>query len=785
MSFFVKMAWAALHPGEALEWSHHHDALCDHVQWMLEGWMCKKADPSYVQPCRQMVVSLPPTTLKTELLMVFAPAWMWVRWPAWRVLCLSCNPRVALDSAVASRRVIESPWYRQTFQPDWKLLDDQNAKSDFGTTAGGKRQSHGMSAAVVGEHADCVRGDTLVATEVGSIRIDALHAMDRPPRVWSTREDGTLELREITATRRVRERQTVTVRVDSHHVVHCTRDHRFWTDGSYEPADKIAGRRVSILRYPDEVVSREAYALPPVHLGEPGVRDLRAPFHSTCDRAPPREPDHALLEVPHETPQVEEATVQSVDDTAVSGGSAPVDVYDIQVEGNHNFFANGVLVHNCILVDDPTDPKEASRAALDKANRDWPGLRNRVTDERSSIRIIVQQRLDVDDLSGFVTRGAKGRAWVRVVLPMEFVPAKRCETPMPVNASNRLALDGERAVGSWADWRTFEGELIQPSRYPADILEELRLNAGPYGWSSQYQQDPVPRDGGRVKRSWLNYFRLAEHHAGDHRRPDGTGIDREGNPSPALVVPRLRDGRWDLDWVYLSVDPASKKTDAGSLWGLLAVAGKGARRLVLDDRSRRGEPDEILQDIRDMVAEWRPARLLIEDTAAGPTLIRTLTEELGAGKIRGSDGRPVVCKVQALSPAEVGGDKEARLAGVINQLAAGLVYLLEGASWLADFVDELAMFPNWPTADRVDALTALLAITRAEDSLWPEVRAERARAEGGFPTTPAPSMLAKLNAVWLGVPIPKSSVGSTAPSEPAPCQHEWIDGKCRVCGAAG
>lgn len=592
LSFFVKMAWAALHPGEVLEWSHHHDALCDHVQWLLEGWMRKKADPSYVQPYRQMVVNLPPTTLKTELLMVFAPAWMWLRWPAWRVLCLSCNPRVALDSAAASRRVIESPWYQQTFRPDWTLLDDQNAKSDFGTTMGGKRQSHGMSAAVVGEHADA------------------------------------------------------------------------------------------------------------------------------------------------------------------------------------------------IFVDDPTDPKEVTRAALEKANHDWPGVRNRVTDERSSIRVIVQQRLDVDDLSGFVTRGKKGRAWVRVVMPMEFVSSRRCTTPMPVDANNRLALDGSTAIATWSDWRAREGELIQPSRYPEDILEELRLNAGPYGWSSQYQQDPVPRDGGRVKRSWLHYFRLGDFHAGDHRRPEGTGIDKDGNPTPPRVIPRLPGGTWDLDFLYLSVDPASKKTDSGSLWGLLAVGGKGARRFIMDDRSKRGEPDEALQIIRDMVKTWRPSRLLIEDTAAGPTLIKTLTDELGAGKIRGSDGRPIICKVQALTPAEVGGDKEARLAGVINQLAAGLVYLLEGAPWLADFVDELTMFPNWPTKDRVDALTALLAITRAEDALWPEVKAERERLEAesrGEKVEEPPSMAAKLNSLWLGVPVPGKPRDVATGKPPRECQHEWIDGICRIC----
>lgn len=593
LSRFTREAWIALHPGEPLEWSHHHDALCDHVQWLLECWMRKRQDPTYVQPARQMVINLPPTTLKTELMMVFAPAWMWIRWPSWRVLCLSCNPRVALSSAVMSRRVIESPWYQSTFKPEWKLLEDQNAKSDFGTTAGGNRQSHGMTATVVGEHADA------------------------------------------------------------------------------------------------------------------------------------------------------------------------------------------------IFVDDPTDPQNVTRAALDEANRNWPSLRNRITDERSSIRIILQQRLDADDLSGFVTRGKKGATWLKVVMPMEFVSAKRSETIMPVDDQNRLCLEPDKCVATWRDPRPRENELIQPERYPEDILDELKINAGPYGWSSQYQQDPVPRDGGRVKRGWLNFCRLAGHHAGDHRRPEGCGIDKEGNPNPARVIP-TRGAGWDLDFLYLTIDPASKKTERGSLYGMLAVGGKGARRFVLDDRSKRGEFDEILMIIRDMVRTWRPGQLLIEDTAAGPTLIKTLTDELAAGKIRGEDGRPIICKVRVLTPAEVGGDKEARLDGVINQIFAGFLYLLEGAPWLEEFVNELTLFPNFPTKDRVDALTALLAICRADDALWPEVKAERERQDAvarGEDVPELPGLVAKLNSLWLGTPLPGKPIDVATGKVSVACQHDYVDGRCRRCGS--
>jgi predicted phage terminase large subunit-like protein len=92
----------------------------------------------------------------SRIVSVCAPAWMWVRFPSWRVICLSKNPRVALRDALFSRRLIESQWYQQTFRPSWKLADDQNAKGNFGTTAGGSRQSAGFDAGVTGSRADAL-----------------------------------------------------------------------------------------------------------------------------------------------------------------------------------------------------------------------------------------------------------------------------------------------------------------------------------------------------------------------------------------------------------------------------------------------------------------------------------------------------------------------------------------------------------------------------------------------------------------------------------------------------
>ena len=60
------------------------------------------------------------------------------------------------------------------------------------------------------------------------------------------------------------------------------------------------------------------------------------------------------------TPQIESDTISSI--KRISVGKMPV--YDIQVEGTNNFFANEILVHNCFIVDDPIKDREDAESKL-------------------------------------------------------------------------------------------------------------------------------------------------------------------------------------------------------------------------------------------------------------------------------------------------------------------------------------------------------------------------------------------------------------------------------------
>lgn len=79
--------------------------------------------------------------------------------------------------------------------------------------------------------------------------------------------------------------------------------------------------------------------------------------------------------------------------------------------------------------------------------------------------------------------------------------------------------------------------------------------------------------------------------------------------------------------------------------------------------------------------------MLVEDTAAGQSLL----QELGR-----NTRLPLI-------PVKADKDKVSRANAVTPTHEAGLCYLPMGAHWLSDFVDELASFPSAPHDDQVDA----------------------------------------------------------------------------------
>jgi len=383
-----------------------------------------------------------------------------------------------------------------------------------------------------------------------------------------------------------------------------------------------------------------------------------------------------------------------------------------------------------IIIDDPHDLRD-SIEQIEKVIEGYDSaVHNRINDPRAAIRTCIMQRVNIADFTAHVLK----KEWMHVCIPMEFEVKRVCTC-----ASCRKPMN---AYG-WRDWRTKEGETVHP-RFTPEFLTKERARLGSFGYATQMQQRPAVAGGGRIKKEFWGFCRISGHHAGDHERPPGCN-----ETSTPLVINRHahgpNKGKLDLDWLVITVDAANKKTDRGSNYGLLTVGGKEMRRFVLDDQTRRGEFTEILEVLRDMLIRWRPDKLVVEAKAAGPSLMSSLDDEMNRGMLRAHDrcdeGRESLCRgrvvqnrdslewsclkceekvkgvpfVCPIEPIEVDIDKERRVDAVLAQYEARLVYILEGAVWCGEFVEEHALFPESPWNDRVDALSQVLEVYKDGD----------------------------------------------------------------------
>lgn len=210
----------------------------------------------------------------------------------------------------------------------------------------------------------------------------------------------------------------------------------------------------------------------------------------------------------------------------------PTTVYDIQVEGTECFFANGVLVHNCLLIDDPLKDREEA---------DSETIRNKVWDWYTSTAytrlmpggavVLTMTRWHEDDLAGrlLAEMANGGEQWHVLKLP---------------------AIDKN-------------GSALWPGAYDDEALNRIRVAIGERDWSALYQQEPRPLEGALFKTALIQAIDAA---------PAGGKLVRAWDLAATKQV-----GTRDPDW---TVGVLLQRTDVGAF--------------VIHDVVRfRGGPDEV------------------------------------------------------------------------------------------------------------------------------------------------------------------------------------------------
>lgn len=130
---FVKMAWHVLEPETSLIWNWHLDAVCVHLQALVEG---KFLDLGLRN---RILINVPPGTMKSIIVSVMLQAWEWgpAGRPGMRYLSTAFNDGPVNRDTRKCRDLILSEWYRERW-PDVQL--NRRAETSFANTKTGTRE---------------------------------------------------------------------------------------------------------------------------------------------------------------------------------------------------------------------------------------------------------------------------------------------------------------------------------------------------------------------------------------------------------------------------------------------------------------------------------------------------------------------------------------------------------------------------------------------------------------------------------------------------------------------
>ena len=637
LSIFLQHAWKHIDPAPFVGgWVI--DAVAEHLEAVCDG------------DIRRLLIHIPPRSSKSSIISVAFPAWVWaqrregpISGPRVPFLHASYAFTLSLRDSIKCRRLLQSNWYQRLWGDRFQLSDDTNRAVRFGNTKGGERLITSIGAGVTGEGGNCFMAGTAITMPSrmyeSPFHYRSIEYVEVGETVISADPlTGRLVEDKVVAVQKKENCKIVELKTISNRHIYCTPDHRFWSPsrGGWSAASYLQN---------GDIVFGQTH-------------------------------DHVVASVEERSPSVA--------------------VYDLQTERYHNFFAEQMLVHNCIIIDDPNAANEVlSEAVIKTTNEDWwdGTMSTRLNDPKTGAFVVVQQRLGEEDLSGHILSKDKGE-WTHLMLPMRYEPNRSFVT----------------SIG-WKDPRTQEGELLWPERFGEQEIRTLESDLGKWRASGQLQQRPEPAGGGIIKREWWNLW-----------PPEGEPLDANGKPTRIVQFPAF-------DFIIASLDTAyTEKTmndpSALSIWGVfsgdtvahevkLDEAGNTTRAYV--ETSTRimlihcwSEHLELHPLVQKVAKSCGPVvkggfnvdKLLIEDKAAGHSVAQELR--------RLFSNEPY--SIQLINPKAA--DKMARLYSVQNLWEKGMIYAPD-RPWSEMMIAQCGTFPNAKHDDLVD--TASMALRHMRD----------------------------------------------------------------------
>lgn len=152
---FLRVVWPIIEPTQPYHDNWHIALMCEDLEALTYG------------ETEREIINIPPGTMKSLLVNVIWPAWMWATDASLRFLKASYSDHLTIRDNLKLRAIVTSEWYRTHYGV--VIEDDQNQKKQFKTSVGGWSFATSVGGAGLGEHPDYfIIDDPITATNARS-----------------------------------------------------------------------------------------------------------------------------------------------------------------------------------------------------------------------------------------------------------------------------------------------------------------------------------------------------------------------------------------------------------------------------------------------------------------------------------------------------------------------------------------------------------------------------------------------------------------------------------------
>jgi phage terminase large subunit-like protein len=180
LRFFVPLAFKMMYPNIPYQHNWHIDYISEIIQ--NEITRITKREPKV----KDIIINVPPRSLKSFIGNVAAPAWSWVVNPYMKWISTSHTRSLSVKHNVDCRRLIENTSYLKMF-PEIMLSDDENQKMRFSNIFGGYKITTSVDSGITGEGADIILVDDPLDPRKAKSDVERQNAIDHITNVLSSR----------------------------------------------------------------------------------------------------------------------------------------------------------------------------------------------------------------------------------------------------------------------------------------------------------------------------------------------------------------------------------------------------------------------------------------------------------------------------------------------------------------------------------------------------------------------------------------------------------------------